>query len=324
MKLSRRKFLHQLAAGGVLLPALPRLASAQSYPTRPARIIVPFPPGQATDTVGRLIGQSLTERLGQGFVIENRTGAGGTIGTEAVAHAAPDGYTLLLNGLSGAFNATLYRRPDLDFLRDLAPVASIGGGPYVMVINPSVPAKTVQEFIAHAKANPGRLNMGSSGNGSVSHVFGELFKMTTGIELVHVPNRGGYIADLLGGQTQVVFGTIAASINLVSAGKLRALAVTTATRSAVLPDVPAIGESVSGYDGSQWYGICAPRNTPPTIVDKLNGEINAGLGDPNLKARFADLGVDPTPTTPAGFGQFMASETEKWAKVIQAAKLKPE
>jgi tripartite-type tricarboxylate transporter receptor subunit TctC len=271
-----------------------------------------------------LIGQSLTERLGQGFVIENRTGAGGTIGTEAVAHASPDGYTLLLNGLSGAFNATLYRKPDFDFLRDLAPVAGIGGGPYVMVINPSVPAKTVPEFIAYAKANPGKLNMGSSGNGSVSHVFGELFKIETGIELVHVPNRGGYIADLLGGQTHVVFGTIAASITLIGAGKLRALAVTTAARSTALPDVPAIGESVPGYDGSQWYGICAPKDTPAAIVDKLNSEINAALGDPNLKARFADLGVDPTPTTPAGFGKFMASETGKWAKVIRTAKLKPE
>jgi tripartite-type tricarboxylate transporter receptor subunit TctC len=323
MKLSRRKLLH-LSAGAVALPALSRSAWSQSYPTRPARIVVPFPPGQATDTVGRLIGQSLTERLGQGFVIENRTGAGGTIGTEAVAHAAPDGYTLLLNGLSGAFNATLYRKPDFDFLRDLAPVASIGGGPYVMMINPSVPAKTVPEFIAYAKTNPGKLNMGSSGNGSVSHVFGELFKMETGIELVHIPSRGGYITDLLGGQTQVVFGTIAASITLIGAGKLRALAVTTAARSAALPDVPAIGESVPGYDGSQWYGICAPRNTPAAIVDKLNGEINAALGDANLKARLADLGVDPTPTTPAGFGKFMTSETEKWAKVIQTAKLKPE
>lgn len=323
MKLSRRKLL-RLSAGAVALPALPQLAWAQAYPTRPARIVVPFPPGQATDTVGRLIGQSLTERLGQGFVIENRTGAGGTIGTEAVAHAAPDGYTLLLNGLSGAFNATLYRKPDFDFIRDLAPVASIGGGPYVMMINPSVPAKTVPEFVAHAKANPGKLNMGSSGNGSVSHVFGELFKMETGIELVHVPSRGGYITDLISGQTQVVFGTIAASITLIAAGKLRALAVTTAARSAALPDVPAIGESVPGYDGSQWYGICAPRNTPSAIIDKLNGEINAALGDPNLKARFADLGVDPTPTTPTGFGKFMAGEAEKWASVIRTAKLKPE
>ena len=323
MKLARRKFLH-LAAGAAALPALPRLAWAQSYPTRPVRIIVPFPAGQATDTIARLIAQSLSERLGQGFVIENRTGAGGNIGTEAVVHAAPDGYTLLQNGLSGAFNATLYPKLNFDLIRDLAPVASIGGGPYVMVINPSVPAKTIPEFIAYAKANPGTLNMGSSGNGSVSHVFGELFKMSTGIELVHVPNRGGYIADLLGGQTQVVFGTIASSHHLIVAGKLRALAVTTTARSAALSDVPAIADSVPGYDGSQWYGFCAPRNTPSAIVDRLNGEINAALGDPKLKARLADLGVDPMPTTSAEFGKFMAGEIEKWAKVIRAAKLKAE
>jgi tripartite-type tricarboxylate transporter receptor subunit TctC len=314
----------RLAAGAAALPALPRVTWAQSYPARPVRIIVPFPPGQATDTVARLIAQSLSERLGQGFVIENRTGAGGNIGTEAAVHAPPDGYTIVQNGLSGAFNATLYPRLNFDLVRDLTPVASIGGGPYVMMINPSVPAKTVPEFIAYAKANPGKLNMGSSGNGSVSHVFGELFKMNTGIELVHVPNRSGYIADLLGGQTQVVFGTIAASATLIDAGKLRALAVTTAARSAVLPDVPAIGESVPGYDGSQWYGFSAPRNTPSAIVDKLNGEINAALDDPKLKARLAELGVDPTPMTPAGFGKFMADEIEKWAKVIRTAKLKVE
>src|SRR5262245_33131391 len=323
MTLPRRKFL-RLAAGAAALPFAPHVARAQSYPTRPVRIIVPFPAGQATDSVARLIGQSLSERLGQAFVIENRTGAGGNIGTEAVVHAAADGYTLLQNGLSGAFNATLYRRLNFDLIRDLAPVGSIGGGPYVMLINPSVPANTVPEFIAYAKANPGKLNAGSSGNGSVSHVFGELFKMRTGIELVHVPNRNGYVADLLGGQTQVVFGTIASSISLISAGKLRALAVTTAARSAALPDVPAIGESVPGYDGSQWYGFCAPRNTPAAIVDKLNGEINAALGDPRLTARLADLGVDPMPTTPAGFGKFMAGEAEKWAKVIRTAKLKAE
>jgi tripartite-type tricarboxylate transporter receptor subunit TctC len=323
MKLPRRKLL-RLAAGAAALPALPRLTWAQSYPARPVRIIVPFPPGQATDTTARLIAQSLSERLGQGFVIENRTGAGGNIGTEAAVHAPPDGYTIVQNGLSGAFNATLYPKLNFDLTRDLAPVAGIGGGPYVMVINPSVPANTVPEFIAYAKANPGKLNMGSSGNGSVSHVFGELFKMMTGIELVHVPNRNGYIADLLGGQTQVVFGTIAASANLIDAGKLRALAVTTTARSTVLPNVPAIGESVPGYDGSQWYGFSAPRNTPTAIVDKLNGEINAALGDPKLKARLAELGVDPMPMTPAGFGKFMADEIEKWAKVIRTSKLKVE
>src|SRR4051794_2411177 len=270
LTLPRRHFL-RLAMGAAALPAMARAAKAQAYPARPVRLVVPFPAGQATDSIARLIGQSLSERLGQGFVIENRTGAGGNIGTEAVVHAPPDGYTLLQNGLSGAFNATLYPKLNFDLIRDLVPVASIGGGPYVMVINPSVPANTVPELIAYAKANPGKLNMGSSGNGSVSHVFGELFKMTTGVDMVHVPNRGGYIADLLGGQTQVVFGTIAASFNLIEAGKLRALAVTTAARSAALPDVPAIGEFVTGYDGSQWYGICAPRNTPSAIVDRLNG-----------------------------------------------------
>jgi tripartite-type tricarboxylate transporter receptor subunit TctC len=323
MELPRRKFL-RVTAGAGALPILPRVAWGQSYPTRPVRIIVPFPAGQATDTIARLIAQSLSERLSQGFVIENRTGAGGNIGTEAAVHAPPDGYTLVQNGLSAAFNATLYPKLNFDLVRDLAPVASVGGGPYVMVINPSVPAKTIPEFIAYAKANPGKLNMGSSGNGSVSHVFGELFKMMTGIELVHVPNRGGYITDLLGGQTQVVFGTIASSAHLISAGKLRALAVTTAARSAVLPDVPAIGESVPDYDGSQWYGFCAPRGTPSAIIDKLNGEINAALDDPKLKARLADLGVDPMPLTPDGFGKFMADEIEKWAKVIRTAKLKVE
>src|SRR6476469_5295633 len=235
MKLPRRKFLH-LAAGAAALPATSRFAWAQAYPTRPVRIIVPFPAGQATDTIARLVGQSLSERLGQPFIIENRTGAGGNIATESVVRATPDGYTLLLVGLSNAMNATLYKKLNFNFIRDIAPVASIGGAPYVMVINPSVPAKTVPEFIAYAKANPSKINMGSSGNGSVSHVFGELFKMMTGIELVHVPNRGGYINDLLGGQTQVVFGTLASSAALIDAGKLRALAVTTAARSAALPN----------------------------------------------------------------------------------------
>ena len=323
MKLHRRTFLH-LAAGAAALPALPRLAQAQSYPTRPVRIIVPFPPGQATDTTARLVAQFMSERIGQGFVIENRTGAGGNIGTEAAVHAPADGYTIVQNGLSSAFNATLYPKLNFDLIQDLAPVGSIGGGPYVMVINPSVPAKTVPEFIAYAKANAGKLNMGSSGPGSVSHVFGELFKIMTGIELVHVPNRSGYIADLLGGQTQVVFGTIAASMTLIEAGKLRALAVTTAARSPVLPNVPAIGESVPGYDGSQWYGFSAPKGTPAAIIDRLNSELNASLADPKLIARLADLGVDPTPMTPAGFGKFMADEKDKWAKVIRTANLKPE
>jgi len=323
MKLPRRTFLH-LAASAVALPALSRFAVAQAYPSRPVRIIVPFPAGQATDSIARLIGQSLSERLGQTFVIENRTGAGGNSGTEAVVHAPPDGYTLLLAGLSSAFNATLYKKLNFDFIRDIAPVASIGGGPYVMVVNPSVPAKTVPEFIAHAKANPGKINMASSGNGSVSHVFGELFKMMTGVDLVHVPYRGGYVPDLLGGQTQVVFGAIASSIQLIGAGKLRALAVTTAARWPALPDVPAMGEYVPGYNASQWYGLGVPKNTPAEIVSKLNSAINAGLADPKLMAQLADLGVDPLSTTSAGFGQLIADETEKWGKVVRVANIKAE
>jgi tripartite-type tricarboxylate transporter receptor subunit TctC len=322
MKLPRRQFLH-LAAGAAVLPVVSRDARAQGYPTRPVRIIVPFPAGQATDSIARLVGQSLSERLGQVFVIENRTGAGGNIGTEAVVRAPPDGYTLLLAGLSSAINATLYKQLNFDFIRDIAPVASIGGGPYVMVVNPSVPAKTVLEFIVYAKANPGKINMASSGNGAVSHVFGELFKVMTGVNLVHVPYRGGYVPDLLGGQTQVVFGTIASCIQLISAGALRALAVTTATRSPALPDVPALGESVPGYEASQWYGLGAPKNTPAEIVSKLNSEVNAALADPKLKARLADLGVDTMSVTSADFGKLIADETEKWGKVIRAANIKP-
>jgi tripartite-type tricarboxylate transporter receptor subunit TctC len=322
MKLPRRQFLH-LAAGAAVLPVVSRDARGQGYPTRPVRIIVPFPAGQATDSIARLVGQSLSERLGQAFVIENRTGAGGNIGTEAVVRAPPDGYTLLLAGLSSAINATLYKQLNFDFIRDIAPVASIGGGPYVMVVNPSVPAKTVLEFIVYAKANPGKINMASSGNGAVSHVFGELFKMMTGVNLVHVPYRGGYVPDLLGGQTQVVFGTIATCIQLISAGALRALAVTTATRSPALPDVPAVGESVPGYEASQWYGLGAPKNTPAEIVSKLNSEVNAGLADPKLKARLDDLGVDTMAVTSADFGKLIADETEKWGKVIRAANIKP-
>jgi tripartite-type tricarboxylate transporter receptor subunit TctC len=323
MKPPRREFL-QLAAGAAALPTISRIAWAQAYPTRPVRIIVPFPAGQATDSIARLIGQSLSDRFGQAFVIENRTGAGGNIGTEAVVHAPPDGYTLLLAGLSSTFNATLYKKLNFDFIRDIAPVASIGGGPYVMVVNSSVPAKTAAEFIVYAKANPGKINMASSGNGSVSHVFGELFKMMTGVDLVHVPYRGGYVPDLLGGQTQMVIGTIASCIELIHAGKLRALAVTTTARSAALPDVPAMDEYVPGYEASQWYGLAAPRNTPADIVSKLNSAINAGLADPKLITRLADLGVDPLSTTSADFGRLIADETEKWAKVIRAANIKAE
>jgi tripartite-type tricarboxylate transporter receptor subunit TctC len=323
MKLPRRNFL-QLAAGAAALPAVSRFAWAQTYPTRPVRTIAPFPAGQATDTIARLMGQSLSERLGQPFVIENRTGAGGNIGTESVVRATPDGYTLLFVGLSNAMNTTLYKKLNFNFIREIAPVASIGGGPYVMVINPSVPAKTVAEFIAYAKANPGKINMGSSGSGSVSHVFGERFKAMTGINLVHVPYRGGYVPDLLSGQVQIVFGTITTNIQYIGSGMLRALAVTTATRSDVLPDIPTLAEFVPGYEASQWYGFGAPKDTPAEVIDKLNREINAVAADPLIKARLAGLGVDPVLMTSAEFGKFIADETEKWGKVIRAAGIKAE
>jgi tripartite-type tricarboxylate transporter receptor subunit TctC len=321
MKLPRRNFL-RLATGAAAFPAIWRIARAQAYPSRPVRIIVPFPAGQATDAIARLMGQSLSERLGQPFVIENRTGAGGNIGTESVVRATPDGYTLLLVGLSSAMNETLYKKLNFNFIREIAPVASIGGSPYVMVINPSVPAKTVPEFIAYAKANSGKINMGSSGHGSVSHVFGERFKMMTGINLVHVPYRGGYLPDLLSGQVQVVFGTISTSIQYIRGGTLRALAVTTATRSDVLPDIPTLGEFLPGYEVSQWYGVGAPKDTPAEVIEKLNKEINAVTADPLIKARLAGLGVNALSMTSAAFGKFVADETEKWGKVILAADIK--
>ena len=321
MKLPRRKFLH-LAAGAAALPATSRFAWAQAYPTRPVRIIVPFPAGQATDTIARLVGQSLLERLGQPFIIENRPGAGGNIGTESVVRATPDGYTLLLVGLSNAMNATLYKKLNFNFIRDIAPVASIGGVPYVMVINPSVPAKTVPEFIAYAKANPSKINMASSGSGSVSHVFGERFKMMTGINLVHVPYRGGYVPDLLSGQVQVVFGTISTCIQYIRGGMLHALAVTTATRSDVLPDIPTLAEFVPGYEASAWNGVGAPKDTPAKVIDKLNNEINAVAAEPLLKARLAGIGIDPMSMTSAAFGKLIADETEKWGNVIRALNIK--
>jgi tripartite-type tricarboxylate transporter receptor subunit TctC len=321
MKLPRRRFLH-LAAAAAALSTGSRVAWAQSYPTRAVRIIIPWPAGQATDTVARLIGQSLAERLVQPFVMENRPGAGGNIGTEVVVRAPPDGYTLLLVNLSNAINTTLYKKLNFDFLRDIAPVASIGGGPYVMVINPSVPAKTVPEFIAYAKANPGAVNMASSGNGSTTHIFGELFKMMTGVNLVHVAFRGGYVPDLLGGRVQVAFGSISSSIEYIRAGLLRALAVTSAARADVLPDVATMGEFLPGYEASTWYGVGAPRNTPAEVIDKLNREINAVTAEPQIKMRLAAIGVDPTPMTSAEFGKFIAAETEKWGKVIMTANIK--
>jgi tripartite-type tricarboxylate transporter receptor subunit TctC len=324
MNRSRRQFLH-LAAGAAVLPTASRIASAQSFPSRPVHIVVGFPPGGATDTTARLMGQWLSERLGQPFVIENRPGAGGNIATEAVVRSPPDGYTLLLALTNNAGNATLYDKLNFNFIRDIAPVASINRVPHVIDVNPSIPVRTVPEFIALAKANPGKLNMGSGSIGSTQHLSGELFKMMTGVDLVHVPYRGGApaIADLLGGQVQVIFDVLSESIGYIRAGRLRPLAVTTAVRSEALPDLPTVGDFVPGYESSGWYGVGVPRNTPVVIIDKLNKEINAGLVDPKLKGRFADLGATVFTGSPADFGKLIADETEKWGKVIRAANIKP-
>jgi tripartite-type tricarboxylate transporter receptor subunit TctC len=317
-ELPRRRFLH-LSAGAAALPALSHIARAQAYPTIPVRIIVGFSAGGAGDILARLMGQWLSERLGQQFIIENRPGAGGNIGAEAVVRARPDGYTLLLALTPNAINATLYGKLNFNFIRDIAPVASIFRAPHVLNVNPSVPAKTVPEFIAYAKANPGKLSMGSGGIGSTQHVSGELFKMMTGVSMVHVPYRGGApaVADLLAGQVQVNFDVLPEAVEYIRVGRLRALAVTTATRSEALPDIPTIGEFVPGYETSSWWGVGVPRNTPVEIIDKLNKEINAGLADPKLKARLADLGGTVLPGSPAEFGKFIAAETKKWAKVIK-------
>jgi tripartite-type tricarboxylate transporter receptor subunit TctC len=325
MKLPRRTFLH-LAAGAAALPAVSRIARAQAYPMRPVRIIVPFGSAGATDIVARLIGQWLSERLGQPFVIENRPGAGGNLGTEAVVRAPPDGYTLALIGAPSAINATLYENLNFNFIRDIAPVAIIIRFPNVMVVNPSVPVKTVPEFIAYAKANPGKLNMASPGNGSTPHVTGELFKMMTGINMVHVPYRSvaAGMTDMLSGQVQVTFGTSASTIAYIRAGALRALAVTTATRSEALPDLPTIAEFVPGYEASAWFGVGAPRNTPTEIVNKLNTEINTCLADPSLKARLADLGGITLAGSPADFARLIVEETAKWAKVVKFSGVKAE
>ena len=321
----RRQFLH-LAAGAAALPAVSRIARAQGYPTRPVRIVVPFAPGGSTDIIARLIGQWLSERLGQPFVIENRPGAGSNIGTEAVVNAPPDGYTLLLVGASSAINVTLYEKLNFNFLRDITPVAGIISIPFIMAVNPSFPAKTVSEFIAYAKVNPSKVNMGSGGNGTAGHLSGELFKMMAGVNMVHVPYRGEApaLTDMLGGQVQVMFATMPASIEYIRAGKLRPLAVTTATRLEALPDIPTVGDFVPGYEASAWQGIGAPKNTPAEIVDKLNKEVNAGLADPKMKARLADLGGTVIAGSPADFGKLIADETEKWGKVIRAANIKAE
>ena len=324
-KFSRRNFL-RLAAGAVALPFAPHVARAQAYPARAVRIFVGFPPGGPTDTAARPMAQWLSERLGQQFIVENRPGAGSNLATEAVVRAAPDGYTLLLAYSSNAINATLYDKLNFNFIRDIAPVASMSRETTVMVINPSFPAKTVPEFIAYAKANPGKINFASGGIGTPPHVVGELFKMMAGVNLIHVPYRGGAPAmtDLLGGQVQVMFASPSISVEHVRAGKLCALAVTTATRSEALPDVPAMGDFLPGFEASVWLGIGAPRNTPAQIVDTLNKEINAALADPRIKARLAALGSTILPGSPGNFGKLIAEDTEKWAKVIRAANLKAE
>jgi tripartite-type tricarboxylate transporter receptor subunit TctC len=323
MNLARRKFLH-LGAGAAVLPAVSRIARAQTYPAKPVRIVVGFAAGGGQDIVARLMGQWLSERLDQQFVIENRSGASGNIATEMVVRAPPDGYTLLMASSTAARNTTLYQKLNFIFHRDITPVASIMSVPNSLDVNPSVPVKTVPEFIAYAKANPGKLNMGSAGIGSSQHLSGELFKMMTGVNLVHVPYRGGApaITDLLGGQVQVMFDVLPESIEYIRTGKLRPLGVTTANRQALLPEVPIIAEFVPGYESVGWYGLAAPRNTPAEIVNKLNSETNVALTDPKMKARLADLGGTALPGSPTDFEKLIADETEKWAKVIRAANIK--
>jgi tripartite-type tricarboxylate transporter receptor subunit TctC len=325
MKLPRRRFLH-LAAGAAALPAVSRIASAQTYPTKPVRLIVGAAAGGSYDIVARLIGQRLSERLAQQFIIENRSGAGGNIATAAVVRTAPDGYTLLLVGDPNAVNATVYEKLNFNFISDIAPVASIARVPNVMTVYPSLPTNTVPEFIAYAKANPGKINMGSGGIGSPAHMSGELFKMMTGINLVHVPYRGGApaVTDLLAGQVQVMFGTLPQSMEYVRTGKVRGLAVTTATRSPSLPDLPPISNFVPGYETSGWTGIGVPRNTPAPIINKLNTEINVLLGDRTVVTRFADLGLTPLAGSPADFGKLIADDTEKWGKVVKFVGIKAE
>ena len=323
--LGRRNFLH-LAAGAAALPVVSRVARAQAYPSRPVRVIVGFTAGSASDIVARLMGQWLSERLGQQFLVENRPGASSNIATDAVVRAPPDGYTFLLVNSSNAINATLYDKLSFVFLRDIVPVAGILRAPLFLVVHPSFPAKTVPEFIAFAKANPGKVTMASPGNGSSPHVSGELFKMMAGIDMIHVPYRGGgqMMTDLIAGQVQVSFIGLTVAIEHIRSGKLRALAVAAATRSDVLPDIPTVSDFVPGYEASAFWGVGAPRNTPAEIIDKLNNEINAALADPQLKARFADLGGTVIAGSPSDFGSFVATETETWAKVVRFAGIKPE
>jgi tripartite-type tricarboxylate transporter receptor subunit TctC len=325
MTIPRRRFL-RLAAGAAALPAVSRVAMAQAYPSRPVRVIVGFAPGGGYDIAARLMSQFLSERLGRPFIVENRLGAGGTIGIEAVVKAPPDGYTLLLLGASAVTSAQLYDKLSFDLIRDIVPVAAISREPHIMVVNPSVPASTVPEFVVYAKANLGKVTMASPGSGTPPHVAGELFKMMTGVDMVHVPYRGTApaLTDLLGGQVQVTFASMSSSIEYIRAGKLRALAVTTVARSEALPDVPTVGEFVPGYEESGWTGVGAPKATPAKIVDRLNKEINAGLADPKIKARFEALGSSVSPSLPADFAKHIADETEKVRKVIKFAGIKPE
>jgi tripartite-type tricarboxylate transporter receptor subunit TctC len=323
MKFPRRQFLH-LSAGAIALPAASQIARAQAYPARPVRIISGFPAGSAADIVARLVGQPLSERISQPIVTDDRPGAGGNLAAEIVVRAQPDGYVLLMATVVNAINVTLYPNLNFNFVRDMAPIACIGGGDYVMVVTPSFPAKTVAEFIAYAKANPAKINMASPGNGTAVHVFGELFKMMTSIDMIHVPYRTSYMPDLLSGQVQVAFSPIPTVIEYIRAGKLRALAVTPAVRAEALPDVPTVGEFVPGYAASGWFGLLAPKGTSNAIIDKLNTEINVVVADPNMKARLVGLGVPPMPKTPAEFGTLIADDTEKWGKIIKLAGIKPE
>jgi tripartite-type tricarboxylate transporter receptor subunit TctC len=324
MIVHRRQFL-QLVAGAAVLPATSQFAWAQGYPTQPVRVIVGFPAGQAADSLARIVSQALSQRLGQQFVVDNRAGAGGNIGTEAVVRAQPDGYTMLLEVMtSNAINASLYSNLNFNFVRDIAPVAIIGAASYVVAVNPSVPANTLPEFIAYAKANPGKINMGSSGIGTPPHAFGELFKMMAGVDMVHVPYKGTYVPDLLSGQVQVIFSPMPTVVSQIKAGKLRALAVTSKQRSAVLPDAPSVGDFVPGYDASGYFGFGVPKNTPAEIVDRLNKDIRAAVADPTVKEKLVTLGIEPMQMTPAEYGKLTADETEKWAKVVKAAGMKAE
>jgi tripartite-type tricarboxylate transporter receptor subunit TctC len=321
MGISRRQFLH-LAGGVVALPAASRIAMAQAYPAHPVHVIVGLPAGTAPDIIARLLVQWLSARFDRPFIVENRPGAGANIATQTVARATPDGYSLLLVTAGSAIGSALYDNPNFNLIRDIAPVGGVCSIPFVMVVNPSFPAKTVPEFIAYAKANPGRINMASVGNGTAPHIYGELFKIMAGVDLVHVPYRGNPLPDLIAGQVQAYFVAMPSSIGFIRAGKLRALAVTTAKRSQLLADIPAAGEFLPGYEASAWQGVGAPKNTPTEIIEMLNKQINAGLADAQMKASFADLGAVPMPMTPDAFGQFIADEAEKWTKVIKVANIR--